>query len=317
MRLLSLLPVSLLVACALGQDDTLPPPGEPALTYTDGSFLEPNGGTSSYGEGNMMNISWTTTYETTNIYLIAGYVWANPIQLTTNTAQNWFQWKVTTDSTNSSEIYVFRAVNGTGTADQKAVGGFLSAAFYIPVKEKQKPSTTLSTLSTSASEPTKTAIGDGAVGNDSNPTGTPTSTPEPESGLSKGTKISVGVGVGVGVTGLLALAAAFIFWRKSKGKNKNPGPQPHEMPLNQDFSPHFQSPQPYNPNMQEGAGYYKPPLAGQGHDAVPYNNTQHELAGYYKPPGAENTHGAELDAGQGHSFIQEANDQRTPRAELQ
>ncbi|KAI1753726.1 hypothetical protein F4782DRAFT_66608 [Xylaria castorea] len=285
MRLLSLLPISLLIACTLG-DDALPPPGEPALDYTDGSFGEPNGGTWSYSPGNKMNISWTTTYETTNIYLIVGYDWAAPTQLTTNSAATWFQWEVTTGSTNSSEIYVFRGVNGTGTADQKAVGGFVSAAFYIPVKENTTPTTTFSTLSTSATAPAKTAIG-----GESSSTPTPTPTSTPSAGLSEGSKIGIGVGVGVGVLGLAALAAAFLFWRKSKGRQQPPGPQPYEMPLNRDFSPHFQNAQPYDSNQQALAGYYKPPETGE-------------------------TRGVELDGGQGHHFIPEVNDQR-PRAELQ
>ncbi|KAI0427843.1 hypothetical protein F5Y09DRAFT_16515 [Xylaria sp. FL1042] len=282
MHILSLLPVSLLVAFALGDDD-LPPPGEPALDYTDGSFSEPNGGTASYNQGAQMNISWTTIYETTSIYLIAGYNWAAPVQLTTNSAQTWFQWDVTTDSTNSSEIYVFRGVNGTGTADQKATGGFLSAAFYIPVKESSTPTTTFSTLTQSATEPAKTPN-----------SATTTSTPTPTSaGISEGTRIGIGVGVGVGVFGLVALAAAFLFWRKSKAKQR-PTPQPYEMPLNGDFPPHFQQiPQPYHSNQQA-------------------------LAGYYKPPETRETQGAELDAGQGHHFVPEAHpDNTTARAELQ
>ncbi|TGJ87118.1 hypothetical protein E0Z10_g1668 [Xylaria hypoxylon] len=288
MRLLSILPVSLLAAFALG-DDGLPPPGQPALEYINGTFSEPNGGTSSYGEGNQMNISWTTTYETTNIYLIVGYDWASPIQLTTNTAQNWFQWNVTTDSTNSSEIYVFRAVNGTGSADEKATGGFLSAAFYIPVKEKSTPTTTFSTLSTSATEPAKTSNTETTT----TTTTPPTSTSAPSTGISEGTRIGIGVGVGIGVLGLGAFAAAFVFWRRSKGKQQ-PAPQPYEMPLNGDFPPHFQqSPQPYDNNQQSLAGYYKPPATGE-------------------------TRGAELDAGQGHHFVTEALPSNTvTRAELQ
>ncbi|KAK5631403.1 hypothetical protein RRF57_007117 [Xylaria bambusicola] len=285
MRLFSLLPLSLLATLALGQDDSLPAPGQPALTYTDGAFSEPNGGTSSYTQGNQMNISWTTTYETTSIYLIVGYDWANPIQLTTNTAQRWFQWDVTTDSTNATEIYVFRGVNGTGTADQKATGGFLSASFYIPVKENATPSTTLPTITTSATQPAQTFKSE-------SPTTTTTNTPS-QGGLSEGTKIGIGVGVGVGVFGLGALAAAIIFWRKSKAK-KQPNPQPYEMPLNNDFPPHFQqSPQPYNSIPPAVAEYYKPPETGQ-------------------------VRGAELDAGQGHHFVPEANPQNAMnRAELQ
>ncbi|KAI1426367.1 hypothetical protein F5Y12DRAFT_743058 [Xylaria sp. FL1777] len=290
MRLLWLLPISLLATFALGDDDDdLPPPGEPALQYTNGSFSEPNGGTASYNEGNVMNISWTSTYETTSIYLIVGYDWASPIQLTTNTAQNWFQWDVTTDSTNSSEIYVFRGVNGTGTADETATGGFLSAAFYIPVKASSTPTTTYSTLSQSATEPAKTS------NSQTTPTTTssPTNTSAPSTGISEGAKIGIGVGVGVGALGFAALVAAFVFWRKSKARQQ-PAPQPYEMPLNGDFPPQFQhSPQPYDGNQQALAGYYKPQEMGE-------------------------TRGAELDAGQGHQFVPEANVNNTvTRAELQ
>lgn len=85
MRLFSLLSFSLWAASALGQDDEgLPPPGSPALTYTDGSFSEPNGGTASYNQGTRMNISWSSVYETTSVYLIVGYDWASPIQLTSS-----------------------------------------------------------------------------------------------------------------------------------------------------------------------------------------------------------------------------------------
>ncbi|KAJ2993056.1 hypothetical protein NUW58_g1960 [Xylaria curta] len=258
MRLLLLLPVSLLAAFTLGQTG-LPPPGSPALEYTDGAFLEPNGGTLEYGQGNKMNI--------------------------TNSAQSWFQWDVTTDSKNSSEIYVFRAVNGTGTAEQKALGGFLSAAFRIPVKETAGPTTTLSTLTTSATGPSNTAAS-------ADPGITPSTTSEPGSGISGGAKIGIGVGVGVGVVGLAALAAAFLFWRKTKGRKQSPGPQPYEMPLNTDFSPQPQIAQPYGVDHQNLAGYYKPPETGA-------------------------TRGAELDAGQGHQFITEANPDHSRRAELQ
>ncbi|KAI0401174.1 hypothetical protein F4802DRAFT_439535 [Xylaria palmicola] len=291
MRLLSPLAVSLLATVASGQSD-LPPPGEPALDYADGSFLEPNGETSSYNPGNKMNISWEASYETTNIYLIKGYQWGELIQITTNSAQTWVQWEVATDSTNSSEIYVFRAVNGTGTAEQKALGGFLSAAFNIPVKESTttSPSSSFSTLSTSASVPTKTPSSDEDNGSN-DPESTPFPTSEPDAGLSEGAKIGIGVGVGIGVLGVAALAAGFLLWRKARGRQQASDPQPYEMPLNGDFSPQPQNAQPYNANP---------------------------LAGYYKPPETGETRGAELDAGQGYQFIPEANaEHKVPRAELQ
>ncbi|KAI1165378.1 hypothetical protein F5B18DRAFT_167105 [Nemania serpens] len=290
MRLLSLSPVSLLATFALG--DGLPPPGSPALDYTDGSFSEPGGATASYSQGNKMNISWATVYETTNIYLIVGYNWGAPIQLATNSAQTWVQWDVNTDSTNSSEIYVFRGVNGTGTPTQQATGGFLSAAFYIPVKKSSQPTSTSTSSSstTSATEPARTSTSSDAG---TTPTPTPTTTSAPSSGISEGAKIGVGVGVGVGVLGLGALAAAFFFWRKSKKGQQPTPPQPYEMPLNGDFPPVFQGTQQYTAEQQALAGYYKPPVIGE-------------------------TRGAELDAGQGHHFVPEASpDDRGTRAELQ
>ncbi|KAI0097838.1 hypothetical protein GGR51DRAFT_457770 [Nemania sp. FL0031] len=306
MRLHSLLPVFVLATFALADEsgDGLPPPGEPALEYTDGSFSEPNGGTSSYDQGNQMNISWTTTYETSNLYLIVGYEWGSPIQLATNVAQTWFQWDVTTDSTNSSEIYVFRVVNGTGTSEQQAAGGFLSAAFYIPVEETSQTTSssttsTVSTLSTSATDPVTTSSTTSS--SETTPTtAATTTTSTPDTGTSEGTKIGIGVGVGVGVLGLGALAAAFVFWRKSKGKQQAVAPQPYEMPLNGDFSSHYQSPQPPYPSPQ------------------PYDPNHQSLAGYYKPPEIGETRGAELDGGQGHHFVPEVNpDHAGGRAELQ
>ncbi|KAJ8129575.1 hypothetical protein O1611_g4053 [Lasiodiplodia mahajangana] len=311
MRLHSLLPTFVLATFALADEsgDGLPPPGEPALDYTDGSFSEPNGGTSSYDQGNKMNISWTTSYETSNLYLIVGYEWGSPVQLATNVAQTWFQWDVDTDSTNSSEIYVFRVVNGTGTTEQQASGGFLSAAFYIHIKETSETTSssttstsTLSTLMTSATDPATTST---TSNSETTPTTTATTTSSPGTGTSQGAKIGIGVGVGVGVLGLGALAAAFIFWRKSKGKQQAVAPQPYEMPLNGDFSPHYQSSQPY----QTPQPYPSP---------QPYDPNHQSLAGYYKPPEIGETRGAELDGGQGHHFVSEVHPDNTGgRVELQ
>ncbi|GAP92354.1 hypothetical protein SAMD00023353_8000220 [Rosellinia necatrix] len=313
MRLFSLLPVSLLAALALADDEGLPPPGSPALEYTDGSFSEPNGGTASYGQGNKMNISWTSVYETTSVYLIVGYQWASPIQLTTNSAQSWFQWEVSTDSTNSTEIYVFRGVNGTGTAEQVALGGFLSAAFYIPVKETNSQTATFTTLSTSALEPSQTTTSDASSSTTSTTT---TNTSVPDSGISEGTRIGIGVGVGVGVLGIGALVAAFVFWRKSKARQQSPNPQPYEMPLNGDFSPRYPNAPPYAGSPQPYAGGGQQPYNDH---QPPYDSNQQALAGHYKPPEHGVTRGAELDAGQGHQFVPEAHPNNTgaARAELQ
>ncbi len=68
-----------LSSVAFGQD--LPGPGEPALTYADGSFTEPRGSQSTYRVGSTMNVSWDTTYDTSNLWLIIGWSFNSPIQL--------------------------------------------------------------------------------------------------------------------------------------------------------------------------------------------------------------------------------------------
>ncbi|KAI1108909.1 hypothetical protein F5Y14DRAFT_434391 [Nemania sp. NC0429] len=311
MRNLSLLCVSLLATFALGDDNDLPPPGSPALPYTNGSFSEPSGNIASYSQGNRMNISWTTVYETTSIFLITGYVWAAPKQITTNSAQTWTLWDVETDSTNSSEIYVFRAVNGTADLAEQNTGGFLSAAFFIPVKEPSQSSSSSSSSATPT--PTTSATSSAKTSSDATttPTPTPTNSSPPSSGLADGAKIGIGVGVGVGGIGLAALATAFFFWRRSK-KAKGPPPQPYEMPLNGDFPPAFQGTQ------HQGAQQYTPETQQYTPGTQQYTAEQQAMAGYYKPPQFGETRGAELDAGQGHHYVPEASpDDRTTRAELQ
>jgi len=326
MRLLSLLPASLLAGIALGQGDGIPLPGNPALTYTDGSFTEPNGGISRYTQGNQMNITWETTYTTVDIYLITGFVWGDIIQLTTNSAQRWLQWEVDTKSKNASEVYVFRCVNGTGTPDQKAKGGFLSATFNIALNDDEEttPTVTFSSFSTSVTQPAQTPSSNADA--DSTPKNSDPANSDPansgntntDEGLSSGAKIGVGVGVGVGVLGVGALIAAFLFWRRSK--NKKAAPQPHEMPLNGDYPPHYQNAQPYV-GAAGVAGNQHPYNGGQQH----YNggqpmqeNNPVPMAGYYKPPEHGETRGAELDGGQGHAFVPEAQQfGGVPRAELQ
>ncbi|KAI3327862.1 hypothetical protein HD806DRAFT_337793 [Xylariaceae sp. AK1471] len=317
MRLLSLLPVCLVASFALG-DTPIPPPGQPALEYTDGIFSEPDGAPFNYRPGSKMNVSWDTTYETSNLYLIVGYDFAAPIQIITNTAQNWFQWDVTTDSTNSSEIYVFRVVNGSGTANEQAVGGFLSASFYIPLIKTETTSTsttissTTSTTSTSTTSTTALAKAPTAPA----PDATQSMDSVAKAAISEGSRIGIGVGVGVGVLGVGALLAAFLFWRRSKKRQQPPAPGSYELPHNGSASPNPQNAQPYTEERQAlAAGYGTSPHA---QTAQPYSDQQQALAGYYKPPETGEVRGAELDAGQGYNFVPEAyTNNKTTRAELQ
>lgn len=48
-----------------------------------------------------------------------------------NQALPWFQWQVSTDERNLTEPFVFRVVNGQGSNEEVALGGFWSASFYI------------------------------------------------------------------------------------------------------------------------------------------------------------------------------------------
>ena len=107
-------------------------PGESAGFYEDGIFTVPNGNMESFSVGTMMNISWTTEYTSMTLWLITGCDFARPTRsLVTGYSGTFFQWEVSTTSTNSSQVYLFRIVNDEGTTDDLLSGGFLSATFRI------------------------------------------------------------------------------------------------------------------------------------------------------------------------------------------
>jgi hypothetical protein len=129
-------------------------PGDAAPLYADGAFSIPNGNTPTYSSGTKMNISWTTDYQSSTLWLITGCNFAEPTKsLVVGSSTNWFEWEVDTTSTNSSEIYLFRVVNTTGTTEQQQSGGFLSAGFYI----SGGPSSTTSSSSTSTTSTSSTS----------------------------------------------------------------------------------------------------------------------------------------------------------------
>ncbi|KAI1411308.1 hypothetical protein F5Y13DRAFT_166149 [Hypoxylon sp. FL1857] len=277
----------LLGSVAFGQDP--PGPGEPASEYTDGAFTEPRGEQSTYRMGATMNISWHTTYETSNLWLIVGWSFNTPIQLAANTGQTWYQWEVTTDSKNSSEIYAFRIVNAFGTPEDQQSGGFLSAAFWIGGLEttSQSSSSTASHISTSASAPATTSTTTSSTISSSSTASAQAaeSTIESQpSGLTDSAKIGVGVGVGVGGLGVIALIIGILLYRRSRsGKTQAAG----------NMEPYLQTKPPQS--------YYGAP------GAQSYNE-------YYKPPDpAAMGRGAELDAGQGYRFTPEAYSDNTSR----
>ncbi|KAI1370326.1 hypothetical protein F4677DRAFT_366086 [Hypoxylon crocopeplum] len=277
-----------------GQD--LPGPGEPALQYTDGAFTEPRGSQSTYTVGVSMNVSWHTTYDTSNLWLIVGWSFNTPIQLASNIGQTWYEWEVSTDSTNATEIYAFRVVDAQGTTEEQQGGGFLSAAFWINGLKTTSSSisSTASHVSTSASAPAATSE---EVVTSSSTSALPVETAvETTSGLTEGGKIGVGVGVGAGGVGLIALIAGIILFRRSKNSKTQAADS---------MEPFSQTPQTFPSTPQTYAG-------------TPGTQTYNE---YYKPNEMADTgRGAELDAGQGHRFTPEVysdNIHRPNPAELQ
>ncbi|XXG97373.1 hypothetical protein Hte_003672 [Hypoxylon texense] len=295
---------TLILLSSIVSAQDLPGPGEPALQYTDGAFTEPRGNQETYNLGTTLNVSWHTTYDTSNLWLIVGWSFNEPIQLATNIGQTWYEWEVSTDSTNKTEIYSFRVVNATGTEAQQQGGGFLSAAFYIGNLKATSSSisSTASHVSTSASAPAATS--EAAVTTSS--TGiaqTTESAVAPTPGLTEGGKIGVGVGVGVGGVGIIALIAGILLYRRSKN-NKTQAADGME--------PYSQTPQTFPSTPQTYASTPGP---------HPYNE-------YYKPSTGpsemENTAiSAELPgngpgfAPQGYSYPGNNNNQGAHRVELQ
>ncbi|KAI1442149.1 hypothetical protein F5Y02DRAFT_267074 [Annulohypoxylon stygium] len=247
---------------AIAQD--LPGPGYPALVYADGLFTVPGGSQSTYTLGSTMNVSWQTAYETSNLWLIIGWSFDTPVQLASNVGQTWYQWEVTTNSKNSSEVYAFRIVNGTGTDAQQLDGGFLSAAFWIDgLPTTSIPvSSAASRISTSAEAPTTTSaitISSAAI---SQPTEIANNNQFP--GLTNSAKVGVGVGVGIGGIGFIALIAGVLLYRRSRNS---------KVQVSDNMEPYYQAAPPTQFNAP-GAFYYhesyKPPppaeMQGTGRD---------------------------------------------------
>lgn len=77
----------ILLGSIVSAQDDLPQPGEPALQYTDGAFTEPRGSQSTYNLGTTLNVSWHTTYDTSNLWLIVGWKFNEPIQLASESSR--------------------------------------------------------------------------------------------------------------------------------------------------------------------------------------------------------------------------------------
>jgi hypothetical protein len=72
--------LSLICPLVLCDNTCYPPPGQVHPTYTDGSFMEHNSVPFTFGLGAKLNISWTTIYPTSTLYMIVGCNWNQPLQ---------------------------------------------------------------------------------------------------------------------------------------------------------------------------------------------------------------------------------------------
>ncbi|THX46399.1 hypothetical protein D6D06_10106 [Aureobasidium pullulans] len=98
--------------------------------------------------GAVINVTWTTTYEVVNLFLIFGTDYTDSFIATLHTTEEFYVWTVD-DHGNNSLPFTFHAVNATGTEEQRALGGFWSGQFWL----RDTPATT-STTSSLASQTT-------------------------------------------------------------------------------------------------------------------------------------------------------------------
>ncbi|KAI0163350.1 hypothetical protein BJ166DRAFT_497989 [Pestalotiopsis sp. NC0098] len=257
------------LACLIAVTRACLTPGEDAPGYTDGSFTIPSGNTPTYTAGTKMNISWTTDFQSSTLWLITGCDFAAPTKsIVVGSSQTWTEWEVDTTSTNSSEIYLFRVVDSLGSTSEQQNGGFLSAGFYIsggPTSSSSSSSSKTTSSATSGSSLTALASPTSAAGKSVSATGTEAGTSQTSpanmatsstqastssSELSTGAKAGIGVGISVGVVGVAALVAAFLMRRKSKHEAV-PNPALQETMRQQEWKDSQQQ-QPYAGGYQTG-----------------------------------------------------------------
>ncbi|KAH8649129.1 hypothetical protein BX600DRAFT_517522 [Xylariales sp. PMI_506] len=269
MRLeLSFLLLAFLASPSNADDQSCPTlPGSAALTYTDGSFSLPKGNTPTYSSGSTMNISWTTDFEASTLWLITGCDFAAPTKsLVVGSTTPYYIWTIDTTSTNSSEVYLFRVVDSTANTTEQQIGGFLSASFYIsggPTSSSSTSSVTSTTSSSSLSNiVAPTTAGDTTTTASSSPT--TTASASTSAGLSTGAKAGVGIGVAVGALGLLGLGA--FFWRRSRNSQDKGTPMQAVATVpgggNNYYQPQGPWPETHQAGTVSSAGgvqeYYKP-----------------------------------------------------------
>ncbi|THW78531.1 hypothetical protein D6D17_10103 [Aureobasidium pullulans] len=162
-----------------GQTTTLPE----AQEYTDGLFTNPiNTDTPLLDVGAVINVTWTTTYEVVDLFLIFGTDYTDSFIATLHTTEEFYVWTVD-DHGNNSLPFTFHAVNATGTEEQRALGGFWSGQFWL----RDTPATTSSTSSLASqttSEHTSNITSTAAVTSETSSSASPTISASPTSSSS-------------------------------------------------------------------------------------------------------------------------------------
>ncbi|KAI1170239.1 hypothetical protein F4777DRAFT_592105 [Nemania sp. FL0916] len=197
----------------------------------DGVFKFPNSYPTTFKEGSGINITWSTNYQASNLYYYQSGKVATSIQITTNLAQQWYQWQVYAEESDLTLPYVFRVVNTFGTTEDQTQGGFWSASFYISrtgpsasasssKTSSSSTSTTSSTQSTSSSSTTTSSFSSSTSSIIQVPTPV-TSTPPPSSSnnnASLGAGAIAGIAIGAAI-GVIALVVAGFCLGKRKRMN--------------------------------------------------------------------------------------------------
>ncbi|KAF2719054.1 hypothetical protein K431DRAFT_331771 [Polychaeton citri CBS 116435] len=240
--------LSLTFGIAFAQSIATPTPFQtlpPAPDYSDGQFTTPG-----------VNVSWTSIFDSVNMYLIRNFDYANlqTIIINFDGSSYIYEFKVS----NSSVPYNFRVVDSQGTADEQKTGGLASDQFWI-----RGVSSSSATSSTTPS-PTTSGSSGRSVSHDASPTpsnsgfltsskpavgATPTisqvpsittsssfATPssvgseqEQGKGADDGSNkqaVSTGTGIGFGVGVFVLLLVALISWRTCHKRRTKGAPNP-------------------------------------------------------------------------------------------
>ncbi|GMF75326.1 unnamed protein product [Aspergillus oryzae] len=179
--------------------------------WPDGKFLYPNGAPQCFTQGSIMNISWETKYKTTNLYLVHGANYDDPVALTST----WHEWRVGYPTRDDTKPFVLRLVNAQGTPEDMAVGGIWSARFWIGWNQDTSSSSTLAPTPT----PTEPATVTDASRSHTTTSASPANSAQSNSGSSShGKAIGIGIGVGLGVPLCSAVILALLFLRRRRNQ---------------------------------------------------------------------------------------------------